>query len=128
MGHPHNLFLMLSAETGIPTTILFCCLLGWVFIAGIRLLQSSQLIHNNEDKLIFFSYLLAFAAWMVFNTVDVTIFDFRLNTLFWLTLAAVCGVTYNYESQEKKQQNILSDYFRNENYLLGHTQLKQENK
>ncbi|MEB3218578.1 MAG: O-antigen ligase family protein [Nostocales cyanobacterium 94392] len=95
LGHPHNLFLMLSAETGLPTTVLFFGLLTWLFIMGIRLLQTSKSL-ANQDKLIFFSYLLAFVVWIIFNTVDVTIFDFRLNTLLWLTLAAICGVIYNY--------------------------------
>jgi len=45
------------------------------------------------DRLIFFSYLLAFAACTLFNTVDVTLFDFRLNTTSWLLLAAICGVS-----------------------------------
>ena len=44
------------------------------------------------DRLIFFSYLLAFAACTLFNTVDVTLFDFRVNTISWLLLAAICGV------------------------------------
>ncbi|MBF2017546.1 MAG: O-antigen ligase family protein [Rivularia sp. T60_A2020_040] len=95
LGHPHNLFLMLSAETGLPTTVLFFGLLTWLFIMGIRLLLNAKSL-ENPDKLIFFSYLLAFVVWMIFNTVDVTIFDFRLNTLLWLTLAAICGVIYNY--------------------------------
>ncbi len=95
LGHPHNFFLMLSAETGLPTTIFFCGLLSLPLIMGVRLLQSSKSLVNG-DKLIFFSYLLAFVVWMIFNTADVTIFDFRLNTLFWLTLAAICGVIYNY--------------------------------
>lgn len=111
MGHPHNLFLMLSAETGLPVAILFFGLLGWLFVAGVRLMQNSEFVHNNEDKLILLSYLLVFAAWLVFNAVDVTIFDFRLNTLFWIILAAVCGVIYNYEPQDKKQQSILSGDF-----------------
>ena len=128
MGHPHNLFLMLSAETGLPATILFFGLLGWLFVAGVRLMQNPKFVYSNEDKLLLLSYLLAFAIWIIFNLVDVTIFDFRLNTLFWIILAAVCGVIYNYEPQDKKQQSLLSGYFIDENYLLGHTQLKQENK
>ncbi|MCY7383516.1 MAG: O-antigen ligase family protein [Microcoleus sp. CAN_BIN18] len=44
------------------------------------------------DRLIFFSYLLAFAACTLFNTVDVTLFDFRVNTISWLLLAAIWGV------------------------------------
>ncbi|MEB3217675.1 MAG: O-antigen ligase family protein [Nostocales cyanobacterium 94392] len=88
LGHPHNLFLMLSAETGLPATLLFYGLLGWVFIKGARSLQ----IIPKEDKLIFFSYLLVFAAWILFNTVDVTLFDFRLNTFSWLMLSAVARI------------------------------------
>ncbi|MEO1376841.1 MAG: O-antigen ligase family protein [Cyanobacteria bacterium J06635_10] len=88
LGHPHNLFLMLSAETGLPATLLFCGLLGWIFIKGVRLLR----VIPKEDKLIFFSYLLVFVSWILFNLVDVTLFDFRLNTLLWLMLSTICGV------------------------------------
>ncbi len=88
LGHPHNLFLMLSAETGLPTTLLFYGLLAWIFIKSVGLIR----IIVKEDKLIFFSYLLVFVGWILFNMVDVTLFDFRLNTLLWLMLAAICGV------------------------------------
>ena len=101
LGHPHNLFLMLSAETGLPTTILFCSLLAWLFVGGVRLLQNPKYL-QDKDKLIFFSYLLTFIVWIIFNTVDVTIFDFRLNTLIWLIQAAIYGVIYNYNPQLKK--------------------------
>ncbi|MEG4805221.1 O-antigen ligase family protein [Microcoleus sp. ARI1-B5] len=47
---------------------------------------------ENADRLIFFSYLLAFAACTLFNTVDVTLFDLRVNTISWLLLAAIWGV------------------------------------
>ncbi|MEH1832324.1 MAG: O-antigen ligase family protein [Nostoc sp.] len=96
LGHPHNLFLMLSAETGFPSTFLFCGLLAWILITGVQLLRKSKYI-NRQDRLIFFSYLLAFVAWVLFNTVDVTLFDFRLNALSWLILAAICGVVYRYD-------------------------------
>lgn len=96
LGHPHNLFLMLSAETGFPSTFLFCALLSWILITSIQLLRKSKYL-NTEDRLIFFSYLLAFVGWILFNTVDVTLFDFRLNTLSWLILAATCGVVHRYK-------------------------------
>jgi O-antigen ligase len=98
LGHPHNLFLMLSAETGFPSTFLFCALLAWILITGVQLLQNSKYI-NTGDRLIFFSYLLAFVAWILLNTVDVTLFDFRLNALSWLILAAICGVVDRYNQQ-----------------------------
>ncbi|MEP6486023.1 O-antigen ligase family protein [Microcoleus vaginatus GB2-A3] len=124
LGHPHSLILMLTAETGIPTTLFFLGLVGWVLARGVLLLvnwqshfpvdtQQQQIAaqetkensmsditnrvicqeQNSGDRLIFFSYLLAFAACTLFNTVDVTLFDFRLNTTSWLLLAAICGVS-----------------------------------
>ncbi len=93
LGHPHNLFLMMSAETGIPATILFCSLVGWVMAQGILLLAkwSSE---SRQDQLIIFSYLVAFSACTIFNTVDVTVFDIRINCQGWLLLSAICGVVY----------------------------------
>ncbi|AUB35689.1 O-antigen ligase [Nostoc flagelliforme CCNUN1] len=95
LGHPHNLFLMLSAETGFPSTLLFFGLLAWILITSVQFLRKSKYI-NKEDRLIFFSYLLAFVGWVLFNTVDVTIFDFRLNAFSWLILAAIYGVVHRY--------------------------------
>ncbi|MEG5174944.1 O-antigen ligase family protein [Microcoleus sp. B3-D7] len=130
LGHPHSLILMLTAETGIPATLLLFGLVGWVLVGGVLLLanwplfpahikhdpiatqevaenalvlnQKSIINSTNQvagqqgvraaDRLIFFSYLLAFAACTLFNTVDVTLFDFRLNTTSWLLLAAIWGV------------------------------------
>ena len=88
LGHPHNFFLMLSAETGLIATLLFFGLLGWIFVKGVRSLR----VIPKQDKLIFFSYLLVFVGWILFNTVDVTLFDFRLNTLSWLMFGAICGI------------------------------------
>ncbi|MEH2060763.1 MAG: O-antigen ligase family protein [Nostoc sp.] len=100
LGHPHNLFLMLSAETGFPSAFLFCGLLAWILITGVQLLRKSKYL-NAGDRLIFFSYLLAFVGWVLLNTVDVTLFDFRLNALSWLILAAICGVVNGYNPKDK---------------------------
>ncbi|YAF96698.1 MAG: O-antigen ligase family protein [Nodularia sp. CChRGM 3473] len=104
LGHPHNLFLMLSAETGLPSTLLFCGLLGWIWIAGCQLLGKSNYI-AKEDRLIFFSYVVVVLVWALFNTVDVTLFDFRLNTLSWLLLSALWGVIYHQKNAESVAGN-----------------------
>ncbi|MBD2139464.1 O-antigen ligase family protein [Anabaena sp. FACHB-1237] len=93
LGHPHNLFLMLSSETGLITTALFCGLLISILVMACKLLSRSKYI-KPENRLIFFSYLLAFLAWILFNTVDITTFDIRLNTLSWVFIGALCGVSY----------------------------------
>lgn len=104
LGHPHNLFLMLSAETGLPATLLYCGLLAWVMFSGIQLLQKPYSL-VVEHKIILFSYLVVFGEWLLFNTVDVTLFDFRLNTFSWLILAAICGTAYHYH----KNYHLLVD-------------------
>ncbi|BAY43252.1 O-antigen polymerase [Scytonema sp. HK-05] len=103
LGHPHNLFLMVFAETGFPTALLFCGLLVWIFIAGVQVLRKSEYLEEAEDKLIFFSYLLVFVGWVLFNTADVSLFDFRLNTLSWLLFSAISGVVYRYNQYERLQ-------------------------
>lgn len=98
LGHPHNLFLMLSAEIGLVGTALFCFWVGSILYQSIQILGNTSskrfmTLQTNQDKTIFFSYLVAFIACILFNTVDVTIFDLRINTLGWLLLAAIYGVT-----------------------------------
>jgi O-antigen ligase len=111
MGHPHNLFLMLAAEIGIPATIVFCAWIGWILFQSSQVLAqkspdsrlpstgaqmcypTNSRLPYKSDRLIYFSYIVAVCACLLFNTVDVTIFDARLNTLFWILLAAIAGVT-----------------------------------
>ncbi len=100
LGHPHSLFLMLFAETGLPATLVFCGLLGWIFVGGVQLLQNSKDL-KAKDKTILFSYLVVFIGWVLFNTVDVSLFDFRLNVISWLLFSALAGVVYHYKQQYK---------------------------
>ncbi|MCT7957796.1 O-antigen ligase family protein [Laspinema palackyanum] len=106
MGHPHNLFLMLSAETGIPGMLLLSGLVAWVLAKGILTLKhwSDLPVEGNvegtasvpgvmtNDRLIFFTYLVTFASCTLFHLFDVTLFDSRVNILGWLILAAIYGV------------------------------------
>ena len=88
-GHPHNLFLMLGAETGIIATILLIVIVSTIAFRSIKLLINWQ--GNDSDKLIYFSFLIAFLACTLFNLLDVTIFDLRVNTLSWIILAAIAN-------------------------------------
>ena len=131
LGHPHNLLLMLMAETGIPATLFFCGLIGWILAQGVLLVavwpdtappeakhqDRSHTLHlqqreenlsaptpysrlptpDSQDRLILFSYLTAFAGCILFNLLDVTLFDLRVNTINWLLLSAICGVVYRYQ-------------------------------
>ena len=122
LGHPHNLFLMLTAETGIPTTLLFAGLVGWIMYKTILILQvwpqifrlkkssespethleSSQQLTPNfsnklDDHLIIFTYLIAFSSCVLFNLLDVSLFDIRVNLLGWLLLSAIAGIVNHYQ-------------------------------
>jgi O-antigen ligase len=144
LGHPHNLFLMLSAETGIITTFLFAGLVGWVMSKTIQILQvwsqvfsvvtadvnssvnseinldvkpdmslntdpetnqtnqtnqtiNSQLINQQGDRLIIFTYLITFSSCVLFNLLDVSLFDIRVNLLGWLLLSAIGGIVNHYQ-------------------------------
>jgi O-antigen ligase len=92
LGHPHNLFLMLGAETGIITLLLLLTIIFIIVFQAVRLLQNSLGKESNqESKLIFFSYLVAFTSCILFNLADVSIFDLRINILAWILLAAISG-------------------------------------
>lgn len=95
LGHPHNLFLMLFAEVGIPATIFLCSLVAWVMWRAIALLvrEAKFSDRHRSNKLLLFSYLLAFGGLTAFNCFDVTIFDLRLNLCGWILLAAIAGIS-----------------------------------
>ena len=106
LGHPHNLFLMFSAETGILGVLCLSGMVGWVFFQAIKAI--SQLSKNNrkQAQLILFTYLVAFGGCVLFNCFDVSIFDLRANTMGWLLLAAISGVS---ESITEHQAYKLSE-------------------
>ena len=103
LGHPHNLLLMLMSETGIPATLLFCGLVGWILAQAVLLLGVLSDIAPpakyqwHQERLILFTYLVAFTGYTLFNLLDVTLFDLRVNALGWLLLSAICGVVYHYQ-------------------------------
>ncbi len=99
LGHPHNLFLMMTVETGLPGTLFLSAIVAWVAIRAVilialclRALSEKTPILNSQDLLIFVTYLFAFASCIIFNLFDVTIYDLRVNTIGWLLLASIYGV------------------------------------
>lgn len=108
IGHPHNLVLMLAAETGLPATFLLVGVVGWVVFQGSLLLyfwsserraseqNLSPALHlNSADRLILFTFLTTFAGCALFSLLDITLFDVRINLLGWLLLAGIGGVTHH---------------------------------
>ena len=89
LGHPHNLFLMLTAEVGIPGTICLASAIAWILTSAIFLLKTL----TAQARLRLFTYLVAFCSLILFNLLDVTLFDLRLNILAWIVLASIYGVS-----------------------------------
>ncbi|NJP12572.1 MAG: O-antigen ligase family protein [Leptolyngbyaceae cyanobacterium RU_5_1] len=119
LGHPHNLPLMLLCETGIPATLLFLGLVGWMVFRGLVLLwsfnssrfplfsgrQGSRFQRNQRrDRLILFSFLLAFLSNTVFNLFDITLFDARMNLMGWIVLAGIWGVSKREEGGRRREE------------------------
>jgi O-antigen ligase len=96
VGHPHNLPLMLSAEMGVPATLLFYGLVGWIVYSGVEWIRGTV---ERGDRAIVLTYVVAFMACTLFSLLDVTLFDARINTLQWLLLAGIWGVCLRAQSQ-----------------------------
>ena len=101
-GHPHNLFLMLSAEIGIVAVLLLLAIIGSIMISATRLL-----LNDGKPKLILFSYIVAFTSCIIFNLTDVSIFDLRVNTISWILLAAISGVATKSKQSGKISKAIV---------------------
>ncbi len=93
IGQPHNIFLMLSSSLGIPMTIGLVAIVGWVVARGTMLFLDFP-IDWQHSRTLFFTFLLAFGGFIMFNMTDVTLPDLRLNALAWLLLSSICGLVY----------------------------------
>ena len=109
-GHPHNLFIMLGMEIGIIASLIFCFLVAIILAQAILSLRLNQQNFprslSDSNRLIIFSYILAFVCLTLFNLLDVTIFDLRINTIGWILLAAIYGVNQQYYSQKKLLRRV----------------------
>ncbi len=93
MGHPHNLFLMLGAETGWFITGGLLGLVGWIFYRGIEVIRTKNHL-NTADCYLFFGILIAFLNTIFFHLFDIPLFDFRINALGWMIVSQILGVVY----------------------------------
>ncbi len=99
-GHPHNLILMISSNLGIPATIFFMGLIGWIVAKSVILFLYFP-IQWRHSLTIFFTFIIAFFGFMLSQMSNVTIADLRLNTFAWLLLSSLCGLFYQSQQSEK---------------------------
>ena len=91
LGHPHNFFLMLGAETGILNLIIFLAIVGTVLIQGY--ITVIHLQKTKQKPILMVSFLMVMGAYVIFNLMDVNLFDFRLNLIAWIVLASISGIS-----------------------------------
>ncbi len=96
-GHPHNLLLMFTAEIGIIGTILFSLIIGFILVKAIIVWQVSCELKQltSQTALIIYSFLIAFISCLLFNFLDISIYDLRVNTIGWLILGCLAGLGKN---------------------------------
>lgn len=115
-GHPHSLFIMLTTEIGIIGTLLLCGIVAWILVRGVLLVGNFSTINSkridnwknrelnsqksDRNKLILFTYIVAFASCIFFNISDVSIFDLRVNTIGWILFSAISGVVLHQHKQD----------------------------
>ncbi|MGB3403386.1 MAG: O-antigen ligase family protein [Microcoleaceae cyanobacterium] len=104
MGHPHNIFLMLTAEIGIPITLFLIGIIGFILSQFTHKIITKNI--NQSAHLTLFSYGVAFAVYILFNLADITLFDFRVNTFSWFILAGIWGNTqyFSKETGDRSQE------------------------
>ena len=101
---------MFLAELGAIGTLFFSGLVGTILAKVVILMaKTKKKIENKfaypkEEFLLLFTYLLAFALCIIFNLLDVSIFDLRVNLIGWLLLSAMAGIA-NYQSLSRDTLN-----------------------
>jgi O-antigen ligase len=102
MGHAHNLYIMLAAETGIVGLSLFCAWVAWVYGRGVRSF-SVLAARDLAGGTMLFSYLVAFGGCILFNLSDVTVAEPKVNAIAWLLLASIAGIGDGRERSGEKR-------------------------
>lgn len=98
LGHPHNLYLMLAAETGLVATIVLM-----IFVSRI-LLRVCVFWFQEETPTaaqpLVLGYFTAFLATSGFHMFDTPLFQVQVNFLGWILLASLVGVHRNIRSSQ----------------------------
>ncbi len=95
MGHPHNLFLMLGAEIGLPLTLVLLGLMGWIFAQTIYyFVRTKKCKYKTSTHCVVGAFLLALINLTLFHGFDVLFFDFRINAMAWMIVSQILGEFY----------------------------------
>ncbi|MBW4467334.1 MAG: O-antigen ligase family protein [Pegethrix bostrychoides GSE-TBD4-15B] len=85
IAHPHNFWLLLAVEAGIPVLLLFCWLVGRICVRALQQLKTAP----PAERALLLAYLLAFWGCLAFALFDVTFYDVRINLTHWVLLSGL---------------------------------------
>jgi O-antigen ligase len=91
IAHPHNFWLLLAVEAGIPVLLLFTGLVGRICYRSMRQLLAESFKFPNQAILL--AYLLSFWGCLAFALFDVSFYDARINVTNWVVLAGLYSLT-----------------------------------
>ncbi|HEY9624997.1 MAG TPA: O-antigen ligase family protein [Crinalium sp.] len=87
IAHPHNFWLLLGSEGGIPLMILMTLFVGFICYQAVKQLMLRKF--DPSDSAILLGYLFAFLGCISFALFDVTLYDARINVINWVILSAI---------------------------------------
>ena len=90
VGHPHNLYLMLAAETGTIAALVLLVAVGSILARTAIGLWRQRFA--PETRPLAFAFLIAFLATSTYHLLDVTLFDLPVNLVGWALLAGLVGI------------------------------------
>jgi O-antigen ligase len=98
IAHPHNFWLLLAVEAGIPVLLLFVWFVGKICYRALRQLLGSKSSPEQAPKqapkqAMLLAYALAFWGCLAFALFDVTFYDARINLTNWVLLAGLYCLT-----------------------------------
>lgn len=90
ISHTHNLWLLLTTETGIFVTVGLTLVIGRIYAHSI--LSLSRTAFSAQSALVL-GYALAFGGAIAFTLFDVTFYDARVNVVNWVILSGLFAQT-----------------------------------
>lgn len=95
IAHPHNFWLLLAVEAGIPAMLLFTWFVGRICYRSVRQLLAKSF--KSPAQAILLAYLLSFWGCIAFALFDVSFYDARINVTNWVVLAGLYSLSWRQE-------------------------------
>lgn len=92
IAHPHNFWLLLAVEAGIPVMILFTWFVGRICYRAVRQLIAEPF---KASQAILLAYLLSFWGCVAFAWFDVSFYDARINVTNWVVLTGLYSLSWD---------------------------------